>query len=187
MKIVAVVGSGSNAGKTTLACLLIGRIPGLGAVKISPCAGTARIERGPGRRGKDTARFAAAGASPVARIVAAREQISELWKTIKPDFADCAAVVIEGAGGISLPEEKFAIFVCGGGDSGGRKERADELIGAAQAILINDFHRSNNSMDTVDILSHNPDKKLIIEIDLNNVDDPGIKRIVDSVSCFLGR
>lgn len=102
MKIVAVVGTGSGCGKTTVSCRIIREIPGLGAVKISP-----------GDPGKDTDLFVGSGAVPVARIVGPREAAGQAWELIKGRFNGCRGVVVEGTSALEIPGERSVISLNG--------------------------------------------------------------------------
>jgi len=113
MKIIAVVGTGSGCGKTTVVCRILRAIPGLGAVKISPRDGALRVEWGGGEPGKDTDLYVSSGAVPVARIIGPREQATPAWEKIKGRFSGCRGVVIEGASALDFPDERYAVFVVG--------------------------------------------------------------------------
>ncbi len=135
MKIIAVVGTGSGCGKTTLACRVLREIPGLGAVKISPREGASRVEWGAGEPGKDTALYAAHGAVRVARIIGPREAVGSTWELIKDQFEGCRGVVIEGASALNLPEERFVVFVVGE-STDGLQQNKDRAIEAKSTLVI---------------------------------------------------
>jgi molybdopterin-guanine dinucleotide biosynthesis protein len=140
MKIVAVVGSGSGCGKTTLVCRILRKIPGLGAVKLSPRDAPARVEWGRGERGKDTDRYAECGASQVARIVGLRDEFASLWGQIEQEFSSCRGVVVEGSRSLDLPGERFVVFVSGAGAGEIRKDRERELESISTVVVRNKFH-----------------------------------------------
>ena len=144
MKIVAVVGTGSGCGKTTIACRILREIPGLGAVKISPRACASRIEWGAGEQGKDTDLFVGSGAVPVARIIGPRETVGQAWEKIKGHFDGCQGVVIEGASALDIPGERFVVFVIGDTKDDQREER-NRAVAAISDIIID---RSSHSMAT---------------------------------------
>jgi hypothetical protein len=136
MKVIAVVGSASGSGKTGVACAILRAVPGLGAVKISPREGPARVERGPGLPGKDTARYAECGAAAVARVVAPRERVREAWGSLARDFERLPAVVVEGAGALELPGRRLTIFVAAPATLGERPERDERLAADADWIVV---------------------------------------------------
>lgn len=135
MKIIAIAGTGSGCGKTTLACGILRAFPGLGAVKISPRAGASRVEWGAGEKGKDTALYAGCGAAPVAWVVGPREAVAGAWDTIKGRFGGCRGVVIEGAGSFSIPEERFGVFVNCQGAGGNGVVKNSALVGESDVIV----------------------------------------------------
>jgi hypothetical protein len=143
LKIVAVVGSGSGCGKTTIVCRILRSIPGLGAVKISPREGPSRVEWGRGKLGKDTDLYADSGATYVARIVGPRDQVVEAWNQIKNVFESCPAVVVEGSGSVNLPGERLTIYVDGGISDETRKERGKDLSVISDIIVRRSPHMSH--------------------------------------------
>jgi len=136
MKVIAVVGSASGSGKTKLACAILGAIPGLGAVKISPRGGRPRVEWGAGGAGKDTSRYAASGASLVARIVGPRERVIEAWAGVRGSLDRLRGVVVEGAGALALPAERFTILVVAPESLGERPERDARLAASADFVVV---------------------------------------------------
>jgi len=140
MKIIAVVGTGSGCGKTTVACAILRAFPGLGAVKISPRDGESFVEWGPGEPGKDTDLFVRSGAVRVARIIGPRDQVCRTWESIKDQFIHYPGVVIEGASALGIPGERYVVFVAGEMEDDEREERNRAM--AANADLI--FDRSSH-------------------------------------------
>ena len=145
MKIIAVVGTGSGCGKTTVACRLLRAIPGLGAVKISPREGESRVEWGAGEPGKDTDLYVGSGAVRVARIIGPRDAVVSKWELIKDQFKGCTGVVIEGASALGLPEERYVVFVVGDTQNDERDERSRE-IAAHSAVIINRSSHNDDNM-----------------------------------------
>lgn len=135
MKIIAVVGTGSGCGKTTVACRILREIPGLGAVKISPRDGESRVEWGAGKPGKDTDLFSASGAVKVARIIGPRDTAGQAWELIKGRFEGCPGVVIEGAGALEIPGERFVVFVVADTGEKMRQERNRAIAAVADLIV----------------------------------------------------
>ena len=140
MKIIAVVGTGSGCGKTTVACRILREIPGLGAVKISPREGASRIEWGAGEPGKDTDLFVGSGAVPVARIIGPREAVGSTWDLIKVQFDGCHGVVMEGASALEIPGERFVIFVVGDTGEDPREERNRAIVAISDIIIDRSSH-----------------------------------------------
>lgn len=135
MKLVAVVGSGSGCGKTTVACRILRGIPGLGAVKLSPQAGESRVEWGPGDPAKDTDLYVRSGAVRVARIVGPRESAARTWGEIRAGFGGCRGVVIEGTRAVDFPEKKCVLFIAGRQSLDVREERNNGMMAISDAIV----------------------------------------------------
>lgn len=142
MKIIAVVGTGSGCGKTTVACRILREIPGLGAVKISPREGASRIEWGAGEPGKDTDLYVGSGAVLVARIIGPREAVAQAWELIKGQFEGCQGVVIEGASGLDIPGDRFVVFVVGDTMNDQREQRNREVMAISAVIIDRSSHLS---------------------------------------------
>jgi len=140
VKIIAVVGTGSGCGKTTVACRILRENPGLGAVKISPRGGASRIEWGAGEPGKDTDLYVGSGAVPVARIIGPREAVAQAWDLIKGQFEGCQGVVIEGASAIELPGERFVVFVVGNTRDDQRIEKNRAVTAMSDMIIDRSSH-----------------------------------------------
>ena len=140
VKIIAVVGTGSGCGKTTVACRILREIPGLGAVKISPRECTSRIEWGAGEPGKDTDLYVGSGAVPVARIIGTRETVGQAWELIKGHFEGCQGVVIEGASALEIPGELFVVFIVGDTQADQRDEQNRAMAAISTLIIDRSSH-----------------------------------------------
>jgi len=146
VKIIAIAGTGSGCGKTTVACRILRAIPGLGAVKISPREEPARVEWGSGAPGKDTDLYAHSGAVRVARIIGRRDTVGETWDLIKGQFEDCPGVVVEGACALAIPEELFVVFVVGVTQKPSRDERNSAIEEISDVIIDRSSHFEYNSL-----------------------------------------
>jgi len=141
VKIIAVVGTGSGCGKTTVACRILRAFPGLGAVKISPREGVSRVEWGAGEPGKDTALYLRSGAFRVARIIGPRERLGVAWDSISEAFQLCPGVVIEGAGALEFPGERLVIFVIGDSSEASRESQHRKLSSVADVVIERSAHQ----------------------------------------------
>ena len=146
VKIIAVVGTGSGCGKTTVACRILREIPGLGAVKISPRECTSRIEWGAGEPGKDTDLYVGSGAVPVARIIGTRETVGQAWELIKGHFEGCKGVVMEGTSAIEIPGERFVVTVVGDTTNDKREQRNRDIAAKSSYIIRISSHFSVESL-----------------------------------------
>jgi molybdopterin-guanine dinucleotide biosynthesis protein len=155
VKIIAVVGSGSGCGKTTVVCRILRAIPGLGAVKISPREGPSRVEWGRGEPGKDTDLYVESGASCVARIVGPRDGVVRTWNLIKKSaFEALPGVVVEGSRSVDLPGERFVIFVDGSDSNEVRRNRKRFLASISDAILYRSPHKNDEIFTQYQFSSH---------------------------------
>jgi hypothetical protein len=146
VKIVAVVGTGSGCGKTTVACRILREIPGLGAVKISPREGASRVEWGAGESGKDTDLYVGSGAAPVSRIIGPRDAVESSWEKIKGRFEGCRGVVMEGTSALNIPGERFVVFIVGETNSDQRDQRNRAIMAYSDVIFDRSSHSSADSM-----------------------------------------
>jgi hypothetical protein len=140
VKIVAVVGTGSGCGKTTVVCSILQAIPGLGAVKISPREGVSRVEWGAGEPGKDTDHYVGSGATKAARIIGPRNGVVPSWELIESEFAGCQGVVIEGACALDIPRERLVLFVVGESVESGREGRNRAISSVSDVIISRSSH-----------------------------------------------
>jgi hypothetical protein len=154
VKIVAVVGSGSGCGKTTVICRILQAIPGLGAVKISPREGVSHVEWGRGRPGKDTDLFFASGAAHVARIVGPRNSVVRSWELIKDSFEMYHGVIVEGSRSLDFPGEIFVIFVAGARWREVRQKRNRYFYQIATLIVESSSHKYSKNSLKYAYLSH---------------------------------
>jgi len=146
VKIIAVVGTGSGCGKTTVVCRILRAIPGLGAVKISPREGASRVEWGAGEAGKDTDLFSGNGAVRVARIVGPREMVGPTLGCIKGKFEGCQGVIIEGASALDLPGERYVVFVISNPEDRARDEINREIAIVSDIIIERSSHCGAESL-----------------------------------------
>jgi len=102
MHVLVIAGTSSGAGKTTLACALLQRLPGWGAVKVSEPHGRhggpdlRREDPSTVRRGSDTARFLAAGAVRAWWLRARREEVAAAVPRVWAEADGLPGLVVEG-------------------------------------------------------------------------------------------
>jgi hypothetical protein len=185
VKIVAVAGSGSGCGKTSVICGLLRAIPGLGAVKISPREGSLTVEWGPGGSGKDTALYNAAGAAQVARIVGSRGRVPEAWETVRTSLVECRGIIVEGSAALDLPDPKRIVFVVGGSGACARPERAKRIAQVADWIVLNRIPRDQEDCIQEEIVAHaRTGVPVLVPGDLIP-GDPGFLALADAVRLFM--
>jgi len=187
VKIIAVVGSGSGCGKTTVACRILRAIPGLGAVKISPRGGPGRGGGGGGGGGpgKDTDLYADSGAACVARIVGPRDEVVETWNRIKNAFQSCPGVVVEGSRSVDLPGERFVIFVAGS-ESGTVRTDREMAYSAISDVIIDGSPHGKDKIRTMNKSSSHTSKSMINqEIFRGDRIAESENQLIDKINRFL--
>lgn len=158
--IVSVSGACSRSGKTALAETLVRALPaGVVAVKFTTTddvfercpRGTTcivcdidvpfRIVEDPevlGAAGTDTARLAGAGAARVVWAIARKGAVRAAWAAVRARIANCPSVVMEGSTIVHTARPDLLAFVVHPFLSPERwKEGSAELIGAADAVIVN--------------------------------------------------
>jgi len=156
-KIVAVSGFSSGAGKTTLACSLLERLPGWEAIKVTKghyrscgkdphaCCVSHLLSDAPlvlsGREatyaaGKDTGRFWDAGAANVHWVVATKERVADGVRDALARVApDRPGVVVEGTGFLKSVAADYVVMVAGA-DGRELKASAAAVFGLARALYL---------------------------------------------------
>ena len=159
LKIVAVAGACSRAGKTAAAVSLIHALPGCTAVKFTVTEDVfARCPRGapcvvcdidvPFRivvepavldePGTDTARFAAAGARRVVWAITRRSVAPLAWAAVRRRLHEAEAVVLEGSTVVEIARPARLVFVAHPFLATGRwKETTPALVARADVVLVN--------------------------------------------------
>lgn len=163
MKIIAVAGATSKAGKTLLAEQLIRycveRFSPVYAVKFtttsdlpSPCPRGApcnvcdlsenfRVVRDPKvllQPGKNTARFAAANPTEVMWVISKRSQLPHAYKHLLSHIPETALLIMEGSSIISLCKPDLLFYVFANHISSTRwKDSAKEIMARADFVLRN--------------------------------------------------
>lgn len=167
MIVVTVSGTASEVGKTTLACELIRRLPGWGAVKVTrghyrscgrdpeTCcvshllAEEPRLFRDPADLevdGKDTARYVDAGAAEVRWVVCRRGQEAEGVRRALDELAHLPGVVVEGNTVVPTCGPDLALMVAPP-DSPEVKASAVRILDAIDAIYVPDDAQARASAD----------------------------------------
>ena len=116
MFIITISGSHSGVGKTTLAALIISRLPGFAAVKVSPSDLFTSVTDEPNvisEPGKDTALMRDAGADPVVWVRSTPEELPESLSQALTLCGNARGAVVEGNGPARLIKPDLAFFVVG--------------------------------------------------------------------------
>lgn len=160
MKFISVSGTGSDAGKTTIATFLIKALGVTSALKITVhhggfcpketiCDGCSTAEDVPfkvttdpallGEGGKDTARFLKAGASKVVWLQSYPESLKEGIDNALSHFEKEAKVVVEGNSFLNVRDADIAIMVVPPGFKR-LKPSAKEILSKIDLFIINKHH-----------------------------------------------
>lgn len=135
--IIGVAGAGSGSGKTALACLLLERLKGWGAIKYSPSGLYSSVTDDPGvlaEEGKDTARMLQAGAAEVLWVRAAREDRRETLEMAVERLSHLRGIVVEGNGAIEVLSPDIVIFTAVNMPGRASKD-ASGVIGASDVVV----------------------------------------------------
>jgi hypothetical protein len=138
VRIITVSGAGSGAGKTALAVLLLSRLKGYAAIKVSATDFFTSVTDSPEvieEEGKDTALMKKAGASHVVWVQGPPAEISETLPVAMSLVGDVPGVVIEGNSPLKVLKPDTAFFVIGG--DGGIKPGAQEALSMADVVVVN--------------------------------------------------
>lgn len=138
MRVITVSGAGSGVGKTTLAVLLLSRLKGYAAIKVSTTDFFTRVTDSPEvieEEGKDTALMKKAGASHVVWVQGPPAEINETLPLAMSLVGDVPGVVIEGNSPLKALKPDTAFFVIGG--DGQIKPGAQEALSVADIVVVN--------------------------------------------------
>jgi hypothetical protein len=137
-KIILLYGNGSGSGKTSLAVLLLGELPGWAALKVTPSTLYTRVqaEDGSSPPGKDTLLLRAAGADPVIHVSAPEEEMAEAVQSGLDLIPSGRPVLIEGRGALAAIVPSISILVWRPGLPAS-KGSLPELAGRADLVFVN--------------------------------------------------
>lgn len=138
MRIITVSGAGSGVGKTALAVLLLSRLKGYAAVKVTGTDFFTSVSDSPEvieEEGKDTALLKKAGASHVVWVQGPPADINETLPLAMSLVGDAPGVVIEGNSPLKAVRPDTAFFVVG--KDGELKPGAQEALSMADIVVVN--------------------------------------------------
>jgi len=138
VRIITVSGAGSGAGKTALTVLLLSRLKGYAAIKVSASGFFTRVTDSPDvieEEGKDTALMKKAGASHVVWVQGPPADINEALPMAMSLIGDVPGVIIEGNSPLKALRPDTAYFVIG--KDGAIKPGAEEALSMADVVVVN--------------------------------------------------
>lgn len=139
MVIITVSGSKSSVGKTTVCSLLLQRLDGFAAIKVSTggmYTHVTDVDEVIDVEGKDTHVMKTAGACPVVFVQCPPEEVSDALGQAFVLTGDTSGVVVEGNSPARLLKSDIAFFVTGP-DISEAKAGALELLKKADVVVVN--------------------------------------------------
>ncbi len=134
---IGIGGAHSGAGKTLVGCRILHAMgPGWGAIKCTPTALYSAVIDDPaivGQPGKDTARYAEAGAELALWVQGPREALAESLDMAMCRLAGLRGVIVEGNTAIELLKPDIVIFIVG--EPGRVKPGASSAIESAHVVI----------------------------------------------------
>jgi LAO/AO transport system kinase len=133
--IIGIGGAHSKVGKTTVACQILKRLHGWGAIKYTKTSFYSSIVDSPDilRQGnKDTSRLINTGAQNVLWVQSPREGLQEVLQVAIDMLSYVKGIVIEGNGAIEVLKPDLVIFVTGDREI---KRGAEKTLRIADAVI----------------------------------------------------
>lgn len=158
MVIITVSGAHGGVGKTSLCTLLLGRMDGFAAIKVSSGGMYASVtddEETIREEGKDTRAMWDAGARPVVLVKCPDEDLQDALEQAFVLLGEVSGVIVEGNGPSRLLKSKVSFFVTGPGVSDA-KPGALELLKKADVVVVNVEDDEPPEKTANDIRSLNP-------------------------------
>jgi molybdopterin-guanine dinucleotide biosynthesis protein len=134
--IIGIGGAHSGAGKTTVACEILRRFSGWGAIKYTRTSLYSCIIDDIAvlsEAGKDTKRFLDAGAETVLWIRSSFSELPEVLSMAVQMLNYLQGILIEGNSAIQVIKPDIVLYVSG--DEARSKNGADKILGMAQMII----------------------------------------------------
>jgi len=134
--IIGIGGGHSGVGKTTLACRILGRLRGWGAIKYTKTSLYASIidDRDIlSEEGKDTKRLLDAGAEKVLWIQSPFSQLEEILPIALEMLSHLEGIVVEGNSALGILNPDIIIFISG--PDGKIKPGADRILNRADVVI----------------------------------------------------
>jgi len=158
MRIITIAGTHSGVGKTALAVLLLGRLKGYAAIKVSKSDFMVSVtdrKEVIEERGKDTALMKEAGASPVVWVQTNDREQAECLSLAMGIVSDAQGVMIEGNSAARAVKADKLFFVTGT-DLSGMKPGALNLLEKADVIVVNQDSEVPPAGLLEELRAHNP-------------------------------
>ena len=133
--IIGIGGAHSKVGKTTIACQILKRLSGWGAIKYTKTSFYSSIVDSPEilrQENKDTDRFLDAGAQDVLWVQSPPEDIKEILQIAIDRLSHLKGIIIEGNSAIEALEPDIVVFVSINEEL---KRGAEKILEMADAVI----------------------------------------------------
>lgn len=133
--IIGIGGAHSKAGKTTVACQILRRLTGWGAIKYTKTSFFTSIIDSPEilkQKNKDTSRLINAGAQAVLWVQSPTEKLKEVLRIAIDRLSHLKGIIIEGNSAVEALKPDIVVFVSG---NKGLKRGAEKILRIAEAVI----------------------------------------------------
>ena len=133
--IIGIAGAHSKVGKTTVACQILKRLTGWGAIKFTKTSFYSSIVDSPEilrEKNKDTYRLLNAGAQNVLWVQSSPDDLNETLGIAIDRLSHLKGIIIEGNSAIDALRPDIVIFVSG---NDGLKKGAEKILRMADAVI----------------------------------------------------
>jgi molybdopterin-guanine dinucleotide biosynthesis protein len=134
--IIGIGGGHSGAGKTTVACEILKKVEGWGAIKFTKTSFYNSItddRKVLSEKGKDTGRLLGAGAEKVLWVQSSGDELSETASMAVQMLSNLPGIVVEGNSMIEVLTPDIVIFVAGSRER--FKPGAEKVLGMADIVI----------------------------------------------------
>lgn len=133
--IIGIGGAHSKAGKTTVACQILKRLSGWGAVKFTKTSFYSSIVDSPEilrEKNKDTYRLLNAGAQDVLWVQSSPDDLNEILGIAIDRLSYLKGIIVEGNSAINALKPNIVIFVSGNDEL---KKGSEKILRMADAVI----------------------------------------------------
>lgn len=134
--IIGIGGGHSGAGKTTIACEILKKVEGWGAIKFTKTSFYSSItddQEVLSAKGKDTGRLLEAGAEKVLWVQSSGDELSETASMAVQMLSNLPGIVVEGNSMIEVLTPDIVVFVAGLRER--FKSGAERVLGMADIVM----------------------------------------------------
>lgn len=133
--IIGIGGAHSKVGKTTIACKILKKLRGWGAIKYTKTSFYSSIVDSPEilrQKNKDTNRLLDAGAQDVLWVQSPPEDLKEVLQIAIDRLSHLKGIILEGNSAVEALKPDIVVFVSG---NEGLKRGAEKILSMADAVI----------------------------------------------------